>query len=123
MSKFNDFRKNIAGRIVSYYRNRVYQKAVAKADRRAADENTTIYVIDHFIKGQTLSCVNRKEFRFIKHSAQKLHKGDQFYSPQYGMKMLREQCWYHTGGLSEKEKEVRRLSFIRDGLKKARLYK
>lgn len=125
--KFNQFRRRLAGKIVTYYYSRLYTKAKEKADERHKKENETIYVIDHFIKGQTLSVINRKEFRYIKHSAQKLHKNEAFWSPYYNTDMLRKQAWYHTAdgsgnkGLTAQEAEIRRLAFIRSGLKKARL--
>lgn len=128
MSKFSEFKRRLAGRIVTYYRNRMYWKAVQKADERHAKDGEMIYVIDHFVKGQLLSAINRKEFRLIKHSAQKLHKDSAYWSPQYGVEMLKQQCWYHTAdrsgnnGLTAKDKEIRRLAFIRKGLKEARIY-
>lgn len=129
MSKFNDFRRKIAGRVVAYYYNRHWQKAVIKAEERHKKENQRIYVIDHFVKGQLLSCINRKEFRLIKHAAQELHNNEIYWSNAYNTGMLKEQCWYHTadgsgqGALTKKEMEIRRLAFIRQGLKAARLYK
>lgn len=129
MGKFNEFRKRIAGKIVTFYCNRMYNKAMLKAEERHAKDGEMIYVVDHFIKGQLLSAINRKEFRFIKHTAQKMHRDELYWSPAYGVNMLKEQCWYHTAdrsgnqALTEKDKEIRRLAFIRAGLKKARLYK
>lgn len=127
MGKINEFRHRLAGKVVTYYYNRQYRKAVEEADRRHAEEHTTIYVIDHFIKGRLLSTIDRKEFRFIKHAAQKTHRNMLFWSSQYSTDMLREQAWYHTPdgsesrGLSRAEIERRRLALIRAGLKKARL--
>lgn len=127
-SKLKVFRKRLAGRIVTFYYERQYRKAVAIADERHKKEGCTIYVIDHFVKGRLLSTVNRKEFRTIKHAAQKLHNNPLFWSPDYGTQMLGQSCWYHTAngseecGLPAKEREIRRLAFIRMGLKKARLY-
>lgn len=127
MRKFNEFRHRLAGKVVTYYYNRQYRKAVEEADRRHAKEHTTIYVIDHFIKGQLLSTIDRKQFRFIKHAAQKTHRNMLFWSSRYSTDMLREQAWYHTPDgsgsrrLSKAEIERRRLALIRAGLKKARL--
>lgn len=130
MGKFTEFRRKIASRIVVYYYNRQYQKAVIRAEKkRLSNGDQMIYVIDHFIKGELLSPITRKEFRAIKHAAQKLHRNDIYWSNAYNTGMLKEQCWYHTAnrdgedGLTEKEKEVRRLAFLREGLKRARLYK
>ncbi len=119
--------RKMAAAIVVYYYNRLYRQAVAVADKRHLEEKETFYVIDHFIKGQTLSVINRMDFRFIKHSAQLLHKNPMFWSHEYGTPMLRRQAWYHTPDRSEKqaltdfEKEVRRLAFIKSGLTKAGL--
>ena len=128
MGKFTEFKRKIAGAIVTYYYGRMYDKAVEKADARHAKEGETIYVIDHFIQGQFLSAINRKEFRFyIKGPATELHKNSIYASPHYGMNMLRQQAWYHTAdrseqnGLTETDKVIRRGAFIRSGLKKARL--
>lgn len=128
MSRFTEFKTRVAGKIVTRYYSRAYEKAVAKADARHAKEGEMIYVIDHFVRGELLSTINRKQFRKIKHAAQELHKNELFRSGSYNTDMLKEQCWYHTpdrGGnnaLSAKEREVRRIAFIRMGLKKARLY-
>lgn len=127
MNKIKKTMRKWARMIVTYYYNRLYRQAVELAEKRHNEEHTTIYVIDHFVVGQVLSCINRKEFRFIKHSAQKLHKNPMYYSNAYGTDMLRGQCWYHTkdgsekNGLTDKDKEIRRLAFIRSGLKKAKL--
>lgn len=129
MSRFTDFKTRIAGKIVTYYCDKAYRKAVVQAEERHKREGEMIYVIDHFIEGQLLSCINRREFRFIKHMAQKLHKDVAYWSPEYGVDMLKEMCWYHTANGSEenaltpREAEIRRLAFIRAGLKKARLFK
>lgn len=128
MNYFKKLARKWATRIVTYYYQRLYIKAVEAADARHAKEGETMYVIDHFIKGQTLSVINRREFRWIKHTMQKKSLDPRYWSADYGMKMLREQAWYHTpdrsggNGLSAKQKEVRRIAFIRSGLKKARLY-
>lgn len=127
MGRFREFRRKLAGKVVTYYYNRLYQKARKKADERHEREGEMIYIIDHFIIGQTLSCVNRAEFRFIKHSAQKLHKNPMFWSPLYGVDMLKKTCWYHTAdragknALTETDAEIRRLAFIRKGLEAARV--
>lgn len=129
MGKFTELKRKWAGAIVTYYYNRNYEKAVAEADRRHKEENTTIYVIDSHIRGRLLSTVNRKEFRWIKHKAQIMHKSKAFWSNKYNLDMLRRQAWYHTADgsgknpITPKQKEVRRLAFINEGLKRARLIK
>lgn len=126
--KFNQFRKAIAGRIVTYYCERAYKKAVSLADKRHNEEGETFYVIDHYEKGKLLSVINRAEFRQIKHCAQKLHKNELFWSNHYNVNMLRSQCWYHTpnrsgdNGISEMSKEIRHSALIKKVLKDARLY-
>lgn len=119
--------RRMATAIVTYYYNRLYRKAVKIADERHKKEKETFYVIDHFIQGQTLSVINRKGFRLIKHAAQELHRDPIYWTAEYGTPMLRKQAWYHTPdgsekqALSELEKEARRIAFIRSGLRKAKL--
>lgn len=128
-NKFKALRKKLASKLVVWYYNRAYQKAVIEAEQRHEKDGEMIYVIDHFIQGKLLSAINRAEFRAIKHSAQKLHHNSMFWSNAYNTGMLKEQCWYHTANRSQqdslnaKQKEVRRIAFIQMGLKKARLYK
>lgn len=127
MSKLRELRKRLAGKIVTYYYGKQFDKAVEKADKRHKAGEGKIFVVEHFEKGKLLSTINRSQFRLIKHAAQKLHKNETYYSPEYGMKMLTQQCWYHTpdksemGAISEQQKSIRRAAFIRSGLKKARL--
>lgn len=127
-TKFNQFRKAIAGRIVTFYCERAYKKAVLLADQRHNEEGETFYVIDHYEKRKLLSVINRSEFRRIKHLAQKMHRNEMFWSNYYNINMLRKQCWYHTpnrsGGnaLSETDKDIRHSALIRKVLKDARLY-
>lgn len=127
MSKLRELRKRLAGKIVTYYYGKQFDKAVEKADKRHKNGEGKIYVVEHFEKGKLLSTIDRAQFRLIKHAAQKLHKNKAYYSPEYGMKMLTKQCWYYTadksemGAISEQQKIIRRAAFIRSGLKKARL--
>lgn len=115
--------------VVTYYCNRVYKKAVKAADERHAKDKETFYVVDHLIKGQTLSVINRKMFRKMKMDAQRwrnpLYKI--YFDNGYNIEMLKNTGWYHTAdrsgqnALSEKDKEIRRLAFIRLGLQRAKL--
>lgn len=126
MKKF--FRK-LAAAVVTYYCNRVYQKAVKAADERHAQEHEMFYVVDHLIKGQTLTVINRKMFRKMKMDAQRWTNPmyEVYFDKEYNVQMLKDTGWYHTpdrseqNALSEKDREVRRLAFIRMGLQRAKL--
>ena len=126
MRRLKALLKKWAGKIVTYYYTRLYDKAVLLADQKHAEKKETYYVIDHFLKGQLLSVINRKEFRWIKRQAQRTGRKI-YWSAEYGTPMLRKQAWYHTpdgseqNGLSPREIEIRKLAFIRSGLKKAKL--
>ena len=122
------FRK-LAAMVVTYYCNRIYRKAVKNADEQHAKEGEMFYVVDHLIKGQTLSVINRKMFRKMKMDAQRWTNPlyEVYFDKEYNIQMLKDSGWYHTAdrsgqnGLTPKDKEVRRLAFIRMGLQKAKL--
>ncbi len=112
------FFKRLAGYLVTAYANRLYRKAMKIADERHSKEKTMIYVISSYFDESRLVTYNRKQFRATK---------------EY-LKMRRERVtdmkagsWYHTAdaiernGLSAKEKEARRLAFVRVLLRKAGL--
>ena len=127
------FARKIAKYLVTYYYNRCYRKAVAEADRRHAREREMMYVVDHLIEGQTLTVVNRGQFRQMKHDIQEvsLRRKDRnwkmYWSAEYGVNILKDGSWYHTAdrsgqnGLTEVDREARRLFFIRVGLYRAKL--
>ena len=123
------FFKKIAGLLVTWYYNRLYRKAVRLADEQHAKDHDTYYVIDHLFKGQTLSVVNRRTFRMMKHDAQRWTNPnyEMYYSKDYNISLVKEGCWYRTpdragnNGLSRREIEVRRLALVRIGLVKAKL--
>ena len=52
---------------------------------------------------------------------------NEYWSKDYNMALLREGAWYYTpdraekDGLTPKEKEIRRLAFLREGLRRAKL--
>lgn len=118
-----------ASLIVTYYCNRVYNKAVFLAEKQHMEKGEMFYVIDHFIKGQTLSVVNRKMFRKMKFDAQRwTNPGyERYFSNDYTLKVIKEGCWYHTPDgsgnhrLGAVEREARRLVFIQTGLQRAKL--
>ena len=123
------FFKHLAGLIVTWYYNRLYNKAVKLADKMHAKDGDTYYVIDHLFSGQLLSVVNRKTFRQMKHDAQRWTNPnyEMYYSKEYNLSLVKEGCWYHTpnrsqtNALSERDKLVRRLALVRIGLIKAKL--
>ena len=133
LKTIREFAKRLAKYLVTYYYNRCYNKAVAQADRRHDEEGEMMYVVDHLVKDQTLTVINRAQFRRMKHDMQKIgfrHKVENwqmYWSEQYGTGILKDGAWYHTAdrsgqnGLSEVDREARRLFFIRVGLFRAKL--
>lgn len=123
------FLRKLAAMVVTYYCNRIYRKAVREAERRHAKDREMFYVVDHLIRGQTLTVINRKMFRRMKADAQSIvNPTHKIYQDKgFNIQILKDTGWYHTAdrsgknGLSEKDKEVRRMAFIRTGLQKARL--
>ena len=107
-----------AGYVVTAYANRLYRKAVEKADKRHQEEGTMIYVISSFSDESNLITCNRKEFRAIK-EALKIRSQH--------IDSLKAGSWYHTpdaidrNGLAPIDKEARRLAFVRMILKRAGL--
>lgn len=128
MKKF--FRK-IAARLVTLYYRRMYKKGVAACDALHASRKCTYYLIDWpDNKGKrTLRPLTRTGFRNLKHWSQEFYFGVdmKYWSKDYNMSVLREGAWYYTPdrketkGLSSQEKEIRRLAFIREGLRRANL--
>ena len=114
MKKF--FRK-LAGKIVTIYANRLYTKAVKEADRVHNKLKERIYIVSSWGDISELVVLNRNTFRKMKRT----------FSIQDNMTSLMEGAWYYTAdraeknGLSEQDKEARRLSFIRHLLAKAKL--
>lgn len=115
MKKF--FRK-LAGYFVTAYANRLYNKAVKIADERHENEHTMIYVISSYTDASKLVTYNRKQFRatkeFLKLRSEKVGN-------------MKQGSWYHTAdaiernGLSAKDREARRLAFVRMLLQRAGL--
>lgn len=112
------FFNKIAKYVVAAYANRLYKKAVKKAEERNAKENTMIYVISSFFDESQLVCCSRKEFREAKEKMRLRH---------LKMDGLKAGSWYHTAdaigrnGLNPIDQEARRIAFVRMILKRANL--
>lgn len=115
MKKF--FRK-LAGYIVTIYANRIYRKAVKEADRVHEKRGERIYVASSIEDVRELVIYNRYKFRQMK---------NRLFIPKYYISNIKEGAWYYTAdrsgqnGLTEAEKEVRRLAFVRHVLHRAKL--
>ena len=112
------FFKKIARYVVAAYANRLYRKAVQKAEERHQQEKTMIYVISSFFEDSQLVCCSRQEFRECK---ERIGRRD------LKIDGLKAGSWYHTtdaigkNGLSPVDKEARRIAFVRMVLKRAGL--
>lgn len=112
------FFKKIARYVVAAYANRLYRKAVKKAEERHAQEKTMIYVISSLLDDSQLVCCSRKEFREVK---EKLRLRD------LKIEGLKAGSWYHTAdaidrnGINPIDKEARRIAFVRMLIEKAGL--
>ena len=115
MKKF--FRK-LAGYLVTIYANRIYRKAVKEADRVHAERKERIYVASSIEDVRELVIYNRYKFRQIK---------NKLFIPKFYISNLKDGAWYYTGDrleqgcLTPKEKETRRLAFVRHVLHRAKL--
>lgn len=115
MKKF--FRK-IARYVVTVYANRIYRKGVKVADKRHETEKEMIYLASGMADVRELVTLNRRQFRYIK---------NKLFIPKHYICNLKGGAWYHTAdrsgqrGLTEQEKEVRRLAFVRHVLHRAQL--
>jgi hypothetical protein len=111
------FFKKIARYVVAAYANRLYKKAVKRADERHEKERIMVYVISSFFDDKHLVCCNRKEFRMMKAKLRLRHH----------IQTLKEGCWYHTAdaiernGLDPRDQEARKRVFVRMLIKKAGL--
>ena len=115
MKKF--FRK-IAKYVVTVYANRIYRKGVKIADQRHKVEKEMIYMASSMVDVSRLVTLNRRQFRFMKRK---------LFIPKHFICNLKDGAWYHTAdrggqrGLTEQEKEIRRLAFVRHILHRAGL--
>ena len=112
------FFKKIAGYIVTIYANRIYRKAVKEADKVHAERGERIYVASSIEDVRELMIYNRYKFRQIK---------KKLFIPKFYISNLKDGAWYYTAdrsgqnGLTPKEKETRRLAFVRHVLHRAKL--
>lgn len=112
------FFNRIARYVVAAYANRLYKKAVQKADERHEQEKTMIYVISSLLDDTQLVCCSRKEFREVK---------EKLGLRNLKMDGLKAGSWYHTSdaigrnGISPIDKEARRIAFVRMLIEKAGL--
>ena len=124
------FRK-IAARFVTWYYRRMYQKGAQACDRLHEEKKWAYYLIDWPAPNgkRVLKPLNRRGFRNLKHWAQEFYFGVdmKYWSGDYTMQTLRDGAWYYTpdraekGGMTPEEKEIRRLAFLREGLRRAKL--
>ena len=127
MSRIRKFFFFFFGRIVTYYCNRIYRKAVERADGYHKQTREAYYVITDPGNKYQLVTINRRHFRKMKHDAQKSMTDMLYWSHKYNMSLVKDGCWYHTpdrgenNAMTPRQKELMRLVFIKSGLKKARL--
>ena len=123
--------RNLAAKLVTLYYRRMYQKGVQACERLHKEKKWTYYLIDWPDPGgrRVLKPLNRRGFRNLKHWAQGFYYGVdmKYWSKDYNMSTLREGAWYYTAdraekdGLTPEEREIRRLAFLREGLRRAKL--
>lgn len=114
------FFKRIAAFLITVYARRILKQAVTLAEMRHEEEKETIYIITSPEDERKLRVINEQEFLDLRH---------QFRIPSKKLPLwkLKNHCWYHTanasgkGMMSDKDREVRRLAFIRHMLKNAKL--
>ena len=112
------FFRRIAGYIVTVYANRIYRKAVKEADRVHAERGEMIYVASSIEDVKELVIYNRYKFRQMK---------NRLFIPKLYISNLKDGAWYYTAdrsgknGLTEAEKEARRLAFVNHVLHRAKL--
>ena len=112
------FFKKLAGYLVTIYANRTFRKAIKEADAVHEQLKERIYVVSSLTDISQLIILNREKFRLMKralnlkdHNIDKLAEGAWYYTPDRSGK----------GGLTERQLEVRRLSFVRHMLVRAKL--
>lgn len=125
------FFRGIAARLVTMYYRRMYQKGVQACDKLHSEKKWAYYLIDWPDKSgrRVLKPLNRRGFRNLKHWAQGFYFGVdmKYWSKDYNMTTLRAGAWYYTAdredknGITDAEKEVRRVAFLREGLRRAGL--
>ena len=127
MKRIKLFLRRMAGRVVTYYCNRIYRKAVQRADGYHAEHRDAYYVITDPANKYQLVTISRRHFRKMKHDAQRSMSDMLYWSRDYNMRLVKDGCWYHTpdrgenNPMSPRQKELMRLVFIKSGLMKAGL--
>ena len=112
--------KKLAAMVVTIYANYLYNKAVRIADQRHEREHTMIYVASKNFHPDYLTTYNRERFKIEKQVFG-------YHARLLTLQTLKNGCYYHTPdragnqAMSEREKERRRLFFVRERLQKARL--
>lgn len=113
-----EFFKKLAGMVVTYYANRLYKNAVKEAEKVHALKKERIYVVSSLTNVSNLVILNRDKFRLMKKALR---------IQNHYIDNLKEGAWYYTAdraeknGLSEQDREVRRLAFVRHMLHRAKL--
>lgn len=112
--------KKLAVVVVTIYANYIYRKAARIADERYKRERQMIYVASKNFHPDYLTTYDRKRFKVEK-------KVFGFHARLLTLQTLKAGCYYHTPdtagnqAMPEREKERRRLFFVRERLRKARL--
>ena len=121
LQSFKAFFRRMAIYVVTAYANRIYRKAVKAADKRHAEEKETIYVSNGAVDASVLRTYNRKEFRMAKRILKVKN------TKEFNLTIMKKAAWYYTAnrlerdGMSKRDKELRRLAFVKSLLRNARL--
>ena len=114
------FFKKVAAFFVTAYANRIYKQAVTAAELRYDEEKDMIFVITDPSEPSRLMVMNLKQFLDLRHRFR-------IPSKELTIQTLKNRCWYHTKSklgreaLTEEDKTVRRLAFVREALRRAKV--
>lgn len=112
--------RRLAAFFVTIYANHLYKKAVRIADERYATERQMIYVASQNFHPDRLTTYDKARFK-----AEKQVFG--FHARLLTLQSLKNGCYYHTPDragnqeMTDREKERRRLFFVKERLQKAKL--
>lgn len=112
--------KKLASFFVTAYANRVFRNAVKIADSWHEGTGKRYYVIFSPEGNDKLVTIDDNGFLAIRKAMGMTGK-------EYPIAKLKNTCWYYTPNISDKDRitdrelEVRRLAFVRDRIKKAKL--
>lgn len=112
--------KKLAVVIVTIYANHLYKQAVRIADERYRKEHRMIYVASRNFRPDLLTTYDRDRFKFEK-------KVFGYHARLLTLQTLKHGCYYHTPdtagnqAMTQEEKEARRLFFVQERLRKAKL--